>query len=96
MKLPRALSPFPLCAALFCAPFSRSEIPTITVSKSDKLSLALTAFTGPDAAQDMKLLQNDLAMSGYFTFVPPAGAGFVIGGTSSGSSLAGNVTDRGG
>ena len=35
-------------------------------------------------------------MSGYFNLVPAASAGFIVGGSSSGNSIAGNVTDRGG
>ncbi len=73
-----------------------AETPTITISKSDKIAVAIGPLSGPDGAQVAKILQNDLAISGYFNLVPAASAGFVIGGTSSGASLAGSVTDRAG
>jgi len=84
-------------SVLACAPLLRgAETPTITISKSDKLAVAIGTLSGADGAQVAKILQNDLAMSGFFNLVPAASAGFVIGGTSSGASLAGSVTDRAG
>ncbi len=96
MKKPHAL--FLLALSLFAsvAPAPCAEPPTITISKSDKLALAIGAISGPDGAQAAKVLQNDLALSGYFNLVPAASAGFVIAGTSSGTTLAGTVTDRAG
>ena len=44
-----------------------AETPTITISKSDKLAIAIGSLGGADGAQAAKILQNDLAMSGYFT-----------------------------
>ena len=96
MKIFRA---FALLASLsfLTAPFvSAQETPTITISKSDKIAVSIGSLGGADGAQAAKILQNDLAMSGYFNLVPAASAAFVISGTSSGSSLAGNVADRGG
>lgn len=93
MKISRAL-PF-LASLLFAsAPvLQAAEVPTITISKSDKLAVAIGTLDGADGAQAAKILQNDLAMSGYFNLVPAASAQFVITGTA-GGSLAGNVTDR--
>ncbi|MES2569164.1 MAG: biopolymer transporter Tol [Verrucomicrobiota bacterium] len=68
------------------------EIPTITISKSDKLSIAVTGLN-PEVA---KVLQNDLTMSGYFKLVPGTAAGFVVSGNVAGASLNGKVEDRGG
>ncbi len=96
MKISRA---FAIFASLFFATavFTHAaETPTITISKSDKLAIAIGALSGADGAQAAKILQNDLAMSGYFNLVPAASAGFIIGGNSGGGSLAGNVTDRAG
>ena len=73
-----------------------AEAPTITISKSDKLAVAIGTLGGADGAQAAKILQNDLALSGCFNLVPAASAGYVIGGTSGGGSLAGSVTDRAG
>ena len=72
-----------------------AETPTITISKSDKIAVSIGSIGGADGAQAAKILQNDLAMSGYFNLVPAASAQFVIGGNS-GGSIAGTVTDRAG
>ncbi|MEQ1859253.1 MAG: biopolymer transporter Tol [Chthoniobacteraceae bacterium] len=61
------------------------EIPAITVSKSDKLPIAISGL----AAADAKILSNDLAMSGAFTIVPADRAQFVV-------ANLGLVNDRGG
>src|SRR5688500_4275396 len=93
MKSFRAIS---LLASLFFAPVLwAQETPTITISKSDKIPIAISTIGGADGAAAAKILQNDLAMSGYFNLVPAASATFVITGTSSGS-LSGAVTDRAG
>ena len=95
MKNIRALSL--LASLLFAAISSQAaETPTITISKSDKIALSIGNLGGADGAQAAKILQNDLAMSGYFNLVPEASAAFVIGGNSSGGGLSGSVTDRGG
>jgi TolB protein len=72
-----------------------AETPTITISKSDKLAIAVSTISGGDGAQIAKVLQNDLAMSGYFKVAAAGSATFVVTGSSSGS-LAGVVTDRSG
>jgi TolB protein len=71
---------------------SAQDTPTITVSKTDKLNIAISGLPAAEA----KILQNDLAMSGYFSIVPAGNAGYIVSGTSSGASLNGNVTDRAG
>lgn len=65
------------------------EVPTITVSKSDKLNIAIGALP-PEVS---KTLQNDLAMSGYFKITPAASAAFVVSGSG---GLNGKVEERGG
>ncbi len=92
------LRAFSLLASLLFASTSApwaAETPTITISKSDKIAVAIGALSGADGAQAAKIMQNDLAMSGYFNLVPAASAQFVVAG-SSGGSLAGTVTDRAG
>jgi TolB protein len=96
MKNPRVLSLLALLALCPFATLHAADTPTITISKSDKLSIAIGSIAGADSGQVVKILQNDLAMSGYFNFVPAASAGFVVGGSSNGGSLSGTVTDRGG
>jgi TolB protein len=96
MKNPCALT---LLASLVfvTAPLTpAAETPTITISKSDKLAISISALGGADGAAAAKILQNDLAMSGYFNLVPASSAGFIITGTSNAASLAGNVADRAG
>jgi TolB protein len=96
MKKSHALLLLALSLFAGVAPAPGAEPPTITISKSDKLAVAISTISGPDGAQVAKILQNDLALSGYFNLVPAASAGFVIAGTSSGATLAGSVTDRAG
>ncbi len=62
-----------------------AEVPTITISKSDKLSISVTGLPADQA----KILQNDLALSGYFKITPPGAAGFLV-------SRLGAVADHGG
>src|SRR6266571_4533281 len=42
------------------------EVPTITVSKGDKINLTVSPLGGSDGAAATKTLQNDLILSGYF------------------------------
>jgi TolB protein len=65
------------------------ELPAVTVSKSDKISIAVSGLSPTDA----KILETDLAMSGAFSVVPEARATFVAKGSG---SLAGTVVDRNG
>ncbi len=96
MKKLRAFSFLASCLLVSASLVRGAETPTITISKSDKIPIAIGSLGGADGAQVAKILQNDLAMSGYFNLVPATSAGFIVGGTSNGNSLAGNVTDRGG
>jgi TolB protein len=96
MNKSRALFALAFCFSLVAGVIHAAEAPTITISKSDKLAVAIGNIGGADGAQVAKILQNDLAMSGYFSLVPAASANFIVGGTSNGNSLAGSVTDRGG
>ncbi len=72
------------------------EAPVITVTKSDKLTISVSGLGGPEGAAAQKTLQNDLAMSGYFTVVPADRAQFQAGGSANGGTLDGKVTDHGG
>jgi len=96
MKISRVFSFFASLIFAVAPLANAAETPTITISKSDKLAIAIGSLGGADGAQAAKILQNDLAMSGYFNLVPAASAGFIVSGTSSGGSLAGNVADRAG
>ena len=82
-----------LATFLFAAACAQAaETPTITISKSDKLAIAVTGLPAADA----KVLENDLAMSGYFKIVPQGSATFIANGSATATSIAGTVADRGG
>jgi TolB protein len=85
---------FGICVA-GCFQAMGAETPTITVSKSDKLAIAVGSISGGEGDQIAKVLQNDLAMSGYFKIAPASSANFVITGKG-GGSLSGTVSDRSG
>jgi TolB protein len=89
MKRLLATCALSLLAALPLA--DAQDAPTITVTKSEKIPIAVTGLSGAD----LKILQSDLAMSGYFTVVPQEGAQFVANGRGA-ASLEGKVTDRAG
>ncbi|HSI13351.1 MAG TPA: hypothetical protein VK961_14970 [Chthoniobacter sp.] len=96
MKKLRAFSFLASCLFVSASLLRGADTPTITISKSDKIPIAIGSIGGADGGPAAKILQNDLAMSGYFNLVPATSAGFVVGGTSNGNSIAGNVTDRAG
>lgn len=75
-----------LCAA---------EPPTITISKTDTISIAVQPISGPDGATITKVLQNDLALSGYFNVTAGDKAALVVSGMTTGGSLQGRVTEGG-
>ena len=72
------------------------DTPTITVSKSDTIALAIQPISGPDGAAVTRVLESDLAATGYFTLASPRSASLIVGGDSSGSSLDGKVNDHSG
>ena len=86
-------------AALFCGLAiltNAAETPTITISKTDQVNIAVGSIGGADGAAIAKVVENDLRLSGLFAFTPAGGASYVVAGTSSGGALAGKVTDHGG
>src|SRR5258708_19441920 len=86
--------PFATLLCLFSTlGFAAEETPTITITKGDKITIAVGKFDGPDAALAAKTLQNDLAMSGYFTVVSADRAQYVAGASAGGGPLPGKVTD---
>ena len=79
------------------ASLSRAEDgPVITVRKGDRVSLSLTPVGGGSGGAVSKVLQHDLDLAGWFQLVPDAQASYLAGGTASGGSLQGKVTDRSG
>ena len=72
------------------------DAPTITVRKSDRVSLAVSPIGGGSGPGVTKVLQNDLDLSGWFELVSDARASFTVGGTAGGGTLQGKVTDNSG
>jgi TolB protein len=70
------------------------EATTITIRKGDTTSVALKSLGGGEGAAATKVLQNDLDLSGGFMLTPPERATYIIGGSASGGSLQGEVTDQ--
>jgi TolB protein len=81
---------------LILANSSRGEqLPTITVSKGDRINLVVSPLSGSEGATATKTLQNDLTLSGFFV-LGGANAVYTIRGTANGGSLQGQVVDHGG
>lgn len=72
------------------------DAPTITISKGDRISVAVNPLGGAEGVGATKVLQNDLALAGYFAPASAATASFVIAGSASGGALEGKVTDQSG
>ncbi|HEY5706697.1 MAG TPA: hypothetical protein VIS96_14110 [Terrimicrobiaceae bacterium] len=70
------------------------EAATITIRKGDTTSVALKSLGGSEGAAATKVLQSDLDLSGWFVLTPPERGTYVIGGSASGGSLQGEVTDQ--
>ncbi len=70
------------------------EVPTITVSKGDKINLTVSPIGGSDGALATKTLQNDLTLSGYF--ILGGNASYTTRGSASAGNLQGQVVDRNG
>lgn len=87
---------FTLVSCLSGFSSSAAEPPTITVSKSDVVAIAVSPISGADGGVVMKIVQNDLAVSGYFNITSASSAGLIVSGVSSGSSLSGKVVDHSG
>lgn len=68
-----------------------AEAPTITVRKSDALNVNFAGIGGSEGAAVSKVLQNDLALAGWFSLVPANLAAFTVGGTAAGGMLQGTV-----
>ena len=83
------------CFGAFAFSTAAQNEPTITVSKSDRINLTVSPISGGDGAIATKTLQNDLTLSGFFV-LGGANAVYTAGGTASGGSLQGRVTDHSG
>lgn len=83
-------------AALGAGTLRAAEAPVITISKNDTIAISIAPISGADGATLAKVIQNDLALSGYFSVTTGANAAFTVSGVSSGGSFDGKVTDHSG
>jgi TolB protein len=85
--------------SFFClttgAMIAAEDVPTITVSKGDQINLSVSPLGGGDGAAATKIVQNDLALSGYFKF-GGADSSYTVRGTAGSGSLQGQVVDHSG
>lgn len=87
----------PICIAIaFSCAVRAADAPVITISKSDTIAIAVQPISGPDGPLVTKVLQSDLAATGYFILSSPGSASLIAGGSSSGSQLDGKVNDHSG
>jgi TolB protein len=70
------------------------EVPTITVSKGEKINLTISPINGSEGEAVTKTLRNDLELSGYFTLT--GNGAYIARGSAGGGSLQGEVVDRSG
>ena len=85
--------------SFFClttgAMIAAEDVPTITVSKGDQINLSVSPLGDAEGAAATKIVQNDLALSGYFKF-GGADSSYTVRGTAGSGSLQGQVVDHSG
>jgi TolB protein len=84
-----------LCLTTLAGPMRGQELPTITVSKSDRMNLIVSPLGGGEGATATRVLQNDLMLSGFFV-LGGANVVYTARGTASSGNLQGQVVDHGG
>ncbi|MEO6872359.1 MAG: DPP IV N-terminal domain-containing protein [Chthoniobacterales bacterium] len=87
-------------AAILCLTTSQlaraaEDVPTITVSKGDRLNVSVAGLTGADGAAATAVVQKDLTISGLFS-LGSANASYAVSGRAGGGSLEGTVVDHSG
>lgn len=83
---------------IFClttAGFAANDVPTITVSKGDRISVNVKGLTGGEGALATAIVQKDLTLSGQIN-LSGAGASYIVKGTAEGGNLQGQVVDHSG
>ncbi len=71
------------------------NVPTITVSKSDQINLAVSPLGGSEGASATAIVQKDLTLSGFFK-IGTGSASYTVKGSASSGSLNGQVVDHNG
>ncbi len=86
-------------AAVFClttTPLVRAaDVPTITVSKGDRINLNLAGLTGGEGSTATRIVEKDLSISGLIN-LSSANASYTVSGQAAGGSLQGQVVDHSG
>lgn len=80
--------------SIFANSARAQEPPTITVTKGDRINLAVSPLGGSEGTVATKILQNDLTLSGYF--ILGGKASYTARGTANGGSLQGQVVESSG
>jgi TolB protein len=94
----RRISNLAAAALLFCLTnraVIAENVPTITVSKGDQINLSVSPLGGAEGGTATKIVQNDLALSGYFKF-GGTDSSYTVRGTAGGGNLQGQVADHSG
>ena len=71
------------------------NVPTITVSKGDQINLSVSPLGGGEGAAATKIVQSDLALSGYFK-LGGADSSYTVRGAAGSGNLQGQVVDHSG
>ena len=86
-------------AAIFCltsgALWAAEDVPTITVSKGDRINLSIAGITGSEGATATSVVKKDLTISGLIN-LGSGNASYTVSGQASGGSLQGTVVDHSG
>jgi TolB protein len=92
-RLPTLLIAATSLCAIFAVPISlrADETPTITIRKSDAITVAFTGIVGSEGGAVSSVVQNDLKLAGCFALVQPSLATYTISGTAAGGVLQGKV-----
>ncbi len=92
----RSISNF--LAILLCLTSIRlfaAEVPTITISKGDRINVNVAGLSGNEGGTATSIVQKDLTLSGQIS-LGGAGASFIVRGTAENGSLQGQVVDHSG
>src|ERR1041385_4298112 len=83
------------CLTIPALPIRAEQLPTITISKGDRINLVVSPLGGSEGAVATKTLQNDLTLSGFFV-LGGANAVYTARGTANSGNLQGQVVDHSG
>jgi TolB protein len=86
-----------LCAAVFLSASAHAQDrPVVVIDDTARHAIHVAPFSGPNAAEAARVLENDLKMSGSFRIVPAAAATFTARATVSGGAVSGTLSSKSG